>query len=201
MAIYSKLVLGQGDLVGHIAYSVYRDELIKYIEKYKTEHKGEDIPDEKLSQYKEIIETDSIIKQYRDRGNEILQICVQEYFDEYFNKYFKGFTIKVNKEISDQIKKDIQASFDVTFRDFLEKTNKEISEQIKKDITPNLPPKEPRWKKVLWGSVQSMCGACLLCLFIWFFTNIAGRYTIGDVSIEIKHNGKQAQQEQVVQPK
>ena len=196
MAIYSKLVQGgEGDMIGHIAYSLYKDDVIRYIKQYKTKHGGNDIPDEKLNEYKESRENDIDI--YRNRANQILVGFLQEYYDEIFEKFIE----KVNKGISDQIKKDIQASFDVTFRDFLEKTNKEISEQIKKDITPNLPPKEPRWKKVLWGSVQSMCGACLLCLFIWFFTNIAGRYTIGDVSIEIKHNGKQAQQEQVVQPK
>lgn len=196
MAIYSKLVQGgEGDMIGHIAYSLYKDDVIRYIKQYKTKHGGNDILDEKLNEYKESRENDIDI--YRNRANQILVGFLQEYYDEIFEKFIE----KVNKGISDQIKKDIQASFDVTFRDFLEKTNKEISEQIKKDITPNLPPKEPRWKKVLWGSVQSMCGACLLCLFIWFFTNIAGRYTIGDVSIEIKHNGKQAQQEQVVQPK
>lgn len=169
MAIYSKLVQGgEGDMIGHIAYSLYKDDVIRYIKQYKTKHVRNDIPDEKLNEYKESRENDIDI--YRNRANQILVGFLQEYYDEIFEK-------------------------------FIEKVNKEISEQIKKDITPNLPPKEPRWKKVLWGSVQSMCGACLLCLFIWFFTNIAGRYTIGDVSIEIKHNGKQAQQEQVVQPK
>ena len=169
MAIYSKLVQGgEGDMIGHIAYSLYKDDVIRYIKQYKTKHGGNDIPDEKLNEYKESRENDIDI--YRNRANQILVGFLQEYYDEIFEK-------------------------------FIEKVNKGISEQIEKDIKPNLPPKEPRWKRVFWGSVQSMCGAILLSFFIWLFATVVGKYKLGDISIEIKNNGKHAQQEQVVQPK
>lgn len=163
------MVENEGDMIGHIAYSLYQDDEIQYVRNYKIKHGGDDIPAEKLNQYKEIIE-DNSIKHYRERANQILLDFLQE-------------------------------SFDVTSKEFVEKVNKEISEQIKKDMVPRLPKTESLGKRLLVGSLQSMGGALIMYFFIWFFANVVGKYEIGNFSVEYKDNNKSAQQEQVVQPK
>ena len=44
--IYSKLVRDEDDFVGHIAYALYKAEKVAYIEKFKSEHGGQEPTEE-----------------------------------------------------------------------------------------------------------------------------------------------------------
>ena len=46
--IYSKLVRDEDDFVGHIAYALYKAEKVAYIEKFKSEHGGQEPTEEDL---------------------------------------------------------------------------------------------------------------------------------------------------------
>lgn len=71
--IYKKLVEKEGDMVGHIAYSLYKKQKIAFIEKWRSEHENADIPEDVLENFHTAASTDESIGDYRRNANAILQ--------------------------------------------------------------------------------------------------------------------------------
>ena len=71
--IYKKLVEKEGDMVGHIAYSLYKKQKIAFIEKWRSEHENAYIPEDVLENFHTAASTDESINDYRRNANAILQ--------------------------------------------------------------------------------------------------------------------------------
>lgn len=76
--IYKKLVDGENDVFGHIAYSVYKSNKIEFIEKFKEEHGGRLPTDEELEPFNEVSCTPSSIDLYEMKAEAIVLDFVQE---------------------------------------------------------------------------------------------------------------------------
>jgi len=70
--IYSHLVENEFDVVGHIAYSLYKQEKIDYIEK-KKESTGKSIKDKDLVSFHDFSSTKSSIESYRLKAEMVVQ--------------------------------------------------------------------------------------------------------------------------------
>ena len=94
--IYSKLVKKNEDLIGHIAYSLYKKSKIEYIEKQKK--RGNTPTDLELIPFNDFTSTDSFVESYRLRAELVLQGFIENVLDEELENY-KEQVISNQKEI------------------------------------------------------------------------------------------------------
>lgn len=79
--IYSKLVAGPGDLVGLIAYGLYKREKIEFIAGFKGDH-SKDPGDLDLAAFHSFTNTESRLETYRSQAEEILASFSQKMLEE-----------------------------------------------------------------------------------------------------------------------
>lgn len=80
--IYSKLVLGSDDFVGQIAYSIYKQDKINFIEKFKQENSDKDPEELDFVHFHKFSSTDSAIQSYRLKAELILQEFLNNSLEE-----------------------------------------------------------------------------------------------------------------------
>lgn len=78
--VYSKLIEKDTDLIGHIAYSLYKKSKIEYIKKKKEE--GTEPTDTDLIPFNDFSSSDSSIDSYKLKAEIILQGFVEYVLDE-----------------------------------------------------------------------------------------------------------------------
>ena len=76
--IYEKLVDDEYDLIGHIAYSIYKSNKIEFIEKFKESHDGVAPTEEELRPFHDISCTESSISLYKMKSASILRDFIEE---------------------------------------------------------------------------------------------------------------------------
>lgn len=69
--IYSKIVLDEADIIGYVAYSLYKQEKIEFIQTFKSQH-GNEPTDAELQTFHALTNTDTRIKSYRSQAENIL---------------------------------------------------------------------------------------------------------------------------------
>ena len=69
--IYKQLVSDENDVVGHVAYALYKSSKIEYIEKFKQEHGGNQPSEADLKPFHDISCTASSIDRYKTKAVEI----------------------------------------------------------------------------------------------------------------------------------
>ena len=98
--IYSKLVEDKGDIIGHIAYALYKEDKIEYITKFKNEHNGQEPTEEELKPFNSISSTESSLDKYKFIASHILQSFLINSLEE------------TKKDIEDNINKNHLALMD-----------------------------------------------------------------------------------------
>lgn len=83
--IYSKLVESDSDLIGHIAYSLYKKSKIEFIEKNKS--KGSAVTDNDLVPFNDFSSSDSSIESYRIKAEIIMQGFIENVLQEELESY------------------------------------------------------------------------------------------------------------------
>ena len=87
--IHTKLVADENDLVGLIAYGLYKQEKLSYIEKYKNEHGGRKPTNLEIEQYTKTAELH--IESYKEiassRINQIFEMLYKEQADRLEHEY------------------------------------------------------------------------------------------------------------------
>jgi hypothetical protein len=73
--VYSKLVSEHSDVMGHIAYSIYKKNKIEYIEKKKQE--GIALTDAELIPFNDISSTESAIENYNAMARKIMRSFIE----------------------------------------------------------------------------------------------------------------------------
>lgn len=71
--IYSELVDDDNDIVGHIAYSLYKSDKIKYIEDFKNKNHGQEPTEDDLKNFHEVCCIQANIDRYKMQAVSILQ--------------------------------------------------------------------------------------------------------------------------------
>lgn len=80
--IYSRLVEGKGDIIGYIAYALYKDAKIEYINRFKEEHNGKEPDEDDLKQFHDITNTETNIESYKYIASGILQAFLDNTLEE-----------------------------------------------------------------------------------------------------------------------
>ncbi|WP_017495059.1 hypothetical protein [Flavobacterium sp. WG21] len=106
--IYSKLVEQDSDLIGHIAYSLYKKSKIEYIEKKKSE--GETLTDIQLMPFNDFSSSESSIDSYKIKAELILQGFIENILEEEL-KNTKEQAVNQQSEILKEIIKPITPNF------------------------------------------------------------------------------------------
>ncbi|GIQ58895.1 hypothetical protein Flavo103_20310 [Flavobacterium collinsii] len=106
--IYSKLVEQDSDLIGHIAYSLYKKSKIEYIEKKKSE--GETLTDIQLMPFNDFSSSESSIDSYKIKAELIIQGFIENILEEEL-KNTKEQAVNQQSEILKEIIKPITPNF------------------------------------------------------------------------------------------
>lgn len=80
--IYSRLVEGKGDIIGYIAYALYKDAKIEYINRYKKEHNGKEPDEDDLEPFHDITSTNASVESYKYVASGILQAFLDNTLEE-----------------------------------------------------------------------------------------------------------------------
>lgn len=100
--IYGKLVKSDSDMIGHIAYSIYKAEKISWIDGYKKD-RGKDPTEAEFKKYHESCCSEQRINNYRAMAGRILQVFMGGSTDEMAEQVAKDVSEKVTKHINDNI--------------------------------------------------------------------------------------------------
>lgn len=106
--LYSKIVEGEGDMIGHIAYSLYKKSKIEYIENQKTE--GKVVTDVELVPFNTISSSESSIESYKIKAEIILEGFISNLLEEEL-KTNKKQAKEEQSEILKEIIKPITPTF------------------------------------------------------------------------------------------
>ena len=163
--IYSRLVEREDDVVGTIAYSIYKTDKIAFIEDYKNNHEGQEPTEEDFRRFHEMICTDGHINRYQMQAMNVLN----------------SFLNETLRETAAQIDDDCKNRHGQMLRSIVEGITKDIvREQVPKIIQEQLKPIQP--KGFWYGVGQSVFGAfvfmLLACGLIFVATLSQKEYTI-----------------------
>lgn len=106
--IYTKLVEEDSDLIGHIAYSLYKKSKIEYIEKKKSD--GETLTDTELIPFNDFSSSESSIESYRIKSELIVQGFIENVLDEELKSY-KEQAVNQQSDILKSIIKPLTSGF------------------------------------------------------------------------------------------
>lgn len=79
------------DVVGHIAYSLYKADKIAFIEKYKGENGGQEPTAEKLKEYQDYCRMESHLEWYRMQAIEVMKGFMDDTMKETLNQLEADF--------------------------------------------------------------------------------------------------------------
>lgn len=104
--IHSKLVNGEDDILGHIAYSVYKSHKIAHISDLKKTNNGNDPSDDALQSFVLNSNNDKTLEFYKIKANELLSAFINNVCDESIRAEMDN--VKKNQHL---ILKDIVGGF------------------------------------------------------------------------------------------
>lgn len=162
--IYSKLVDGEDDVVGTVAYSIYKSDKIAFIEAYKNSHNGQDPTEDDFRRFHETICTNGHINRYQMQAVNILHSFLNETLGE----------------TAEQMETDSRKRHNEMLRSIVERiTGDIINKQVPKIMEQQLKPIMP--KGFWYGVGQSVLGALLfmiaVCGIIFVATLSQKQYT------------------------
>lgn len=80
--LYKKIVKEKRDVVGHIAYALYKEAKIEHIKNYKDGHNEQEPDEDYLEHFHNIACLDEEVNRYRIQATGILQDFIQNSIDE-----------------------------------------------------------------------------------------------------------------------
>lgn len=102
--LYKKIVKEERDVVGHIAYALYKEAKIKHIEDYKSRHNDEEPDEDYLEHFHNIACLDAEVSRYRIQATGILQDFIQNTIEEATSKMEKeneDKELRIRREMDD----------------------------------------------------------------------------------------------------
>lgn len=101
--IYCELVQSESDMIGHIAYSIYKAEKISWIERHKSENEGKEPTESEFEEYNKSCCSTVRIANYRSMASSILQDFMGSSADMMAGQVAKEVSENVTKHINENI--------------------------------------------------------------------------------------------------
>lgn len=105
--IYKRLVESPDDIVGQIAYGLYKADKIEFIEKFKNEHNGEEPTEDDFKSFHSVSCLERTLERYKLAAESILQQFL-DYNMESFQTQFAEDCINNHKEILADVVSDLK---------------------------------------------------------------------------------------------
>ena len=102
-SIYSKLVQNEGDMVGHIAYSLYKAEKVQYIKEQKEAMKVDILPEEVVQEFTAGRDNQTSLDHYRGMAETILQRFIGGSFDDMSGQVIDEVTDRLTKHMDHSV--------------------------------------------------------------------------------------------------
>ena len=102
--IYQELVGEEGDVVGHIAYSLYKKNKSQFIHQFSEEHEGKELTEEEFGQFNRFAMTGEQIRNYRARA----ELVLQDFLVETVSDSVEEARERVFRNIEDHLKRVIE---------------------------------------------------------------------------------------------
>lgn len=102
--IYEKLVSNDGDMVGRIAYSLYKREKIAFVKQYKEKNGGKDPTVKDFDNFHETCHNPERLRMYRKEALAMLQDFIGESFEESSKQILADFSKEQDEHIAKVIK-------------------------------------------------------------------------------------------------
>lgn len=176
--IYSKLVEREDDVVGTIAYSIYKTDKIAFIEDYKNKHEGQEPTEDDFRRFHEMICTDGHINRYQMQAINVL--------NSFLNDTLSETAAQIDDDCKNRHSQMLRSIVEGIATDIVRKQVPEIMQKQLKPIKP---------KGFWYGVGQSVLGAfvfmLLACGLIFMATLSQKEYTFtiggsGSATIEEK---------------
>lgn len=101
--IYKRLVKDEGDVYGHIAYSIYKANKIEYIEKFKREHGGNQPTEDELKPFHDLSCTESSINLYEMKAEAVVHDFASEVLGGFMTDMERDYILNHNAYLEDII--------------------------------------------------------------------------------------------------
>lgn len=102
-SIYSKLVQNEGDMVGHIAYSLYKAEKVQYIKEKKETMKVDILPEKVVQEFTAGRDNNKSLEHYRGMAETILQKFIGGSFDDMSGQVIDEVTDRLTKHLDNSV--------------------------------------------------------------------------------------------------
>ncbi len=102
-SIYSKLVQNEGDMVGHIAYSLYKAEKVQYIKEKKEAMKVDTLPEKLVQEFTAGRDNNKSLEHYRGMAETILQRFIGVSFDDMSGQVIDEVTDRLTKHMDHSV--------------------------------------------------------------------------------------------------
>lgn len=102
-SIYSKLVQSEGDMVGHIAYSLYKAEKVQYIKEKKETMKVDILPEKVVQEFTAGRDNNKSLDHYRGMAETILQRFIGGSFDDMSGQVIDEVTNRLTQHMDNSV--------------------------------------------------------------------------------------------------
>lgn len=102
-SIYSKLVQNEGDMVGHIAYSLYKAEKVQYIKEKKETMKVDTLPEKVVQEFTAGRDNNKSLEHYRGMAETILQRFIGGSFDDMSGQVIDEVTNRLTQHMDNSV--------------------------------------------------------------------------------------------------
>ena len=102
-SIYSKLVKNEGDMVGHIAYSLYKAEKVQYIKEQKKTMKVDVLPEKVVQEFYSGRDNQKSLEHYRGMAETILQKFIGGSFDDMSGQVIDEVTNRLTQHMDNSV--------------------------------------------------------------------------------------------------
>lgn len=102
-SIYSKLVKNEGDMVGHIAYSLYKAEKVQYIKEQKKTMKVDVLPEKVVQEFSSGRDNQKSLEHYRGMAETILQKFIGGSFDDMSGQVIDEVTNRLTQHMDNSV--------------------------------------------------------------------------------------------------
>lgn len=101
--MYDRIVQGENDIIGYVAYALYKESKAEYIATYKSEH-GQEPADEVVAEFLRAIGTDANISRFRMQAEEMIQGIIVEELREQVQQIRKDLNEQMSSKITEAVK-------------------------------------------------------------------------------------------------
>ncbi len=166
--IYSKLVEREDDVVGTIAYSIYKTDKIAFIEEYKKSHDGNDPTEDDFKRFHDTICTEGHISRYQMQAINIL--------NSFLNNALSETATQIETDCKDRHQQMLKEIVDTTVTGI-------VDTKIPVIIQNQLKPLRPKgfWYGVGQSALGALAFMILVCalMFVGTFSQKEYTFTIG----------------------